>query len=220
MNIVLSLTFIAFFCIDYYLMYKSTVKDSLTERQRAYILSVKSSVTLFFIGVYLNYKYVMCGFDMNIYDGSLGDTDHFIIHLSVLNMISYLIMDCYIGYNKYHKYMCTLSGYTHHIVYTFISILAIYIRVPGIYLLYMIEELPTVLLSVGNYNKNFRSDNLFGLTFFITRILYHMYLTWKLSYNKFFLILGLISLGLHSYWFNNWFNKYFLKRNEKSDKKK
>ena len=83
----------------------------------------------------------------------------------------------------------------------------------SLYFLYMIEELPTIFLSSGHYSKLFRNDNLFGLTFFITRICYHTYLTYKVRDNYLFLALGIMTLGLHSYWFKNWFTKYFLKTN-------
>jgi hypothetical protein len=220
MNIALSVAFIALFCMDYYFMYSDTIKRNpeITEKQKAYILSIKASTTLFLISIYFNYKFIASGFDVDLYTSRLNSNDNFMLELSVFNLISYLIMDCYVGYNKYHKYMCTLSGYTHHIVYTFVSIIALYKNVPGFYFLFMIEELPTIFLSSGNYNKGLRQDNIFGLTFFLTRLLYHGYLTWKFSFNKMFLIFGALSFGLHSYWFKNWFTKYFLKTNRKNVK--
>jgi hypothetical protein len=220
MNLVLSSAFIALFCVDYYLMYSDTIKRNpkLTERQRAHILSIKASTTLFLLSIYFNYKFIRSSFNTDVYTSSLTDGDHFLLQISVLNLIAYLVTDCYVGYKKYHQYMCTLSGYTHHIVYTFISIFALYIDVSGLYFLFMIEELPTIFLSSGNYNRSIRRDNIFGLTFFTTRILYHAYLTWKFSFNKMFLALGLLSFTLHSYWFKNWFTKYFLKSSKKEKK--
>jgi hypothetical protein len=220
MNLILSSAFIALFCIDYYFIYSDTIKRNreLTEKQRAHILSIKVSTTLFLVSLYFNYKFFSSKFDVDVYNSNLSSNDMFVLELSIYYLMAYFIMDCYIGYHKYHKYMCTLSGYTHHIVYTFISIIALNIDVSSFYFLFMIEELPTIFLSSGNYNKNIRRDNLFGLTFFVTRILYHAYLTWKFSFNKMFLLLGLLSLGLHGYWFKNWFTKYFLKRTIKKDK--
>lgn len=220
MNLLLSSAFIALFCIDYYFIYSDTIKRNkdLTEKQRAHILSIKVSTTLFLVSLYFNYRFMSSEFDVDIYKSGLSSNDRFILELSIYYLIAYFITDCYIGYHKYHKYMCTLSGYTHHIVYTFISIIALNIDVSSFYFLFMIEELPTIFLSSGNYNKNIRRDNVFGFTFFVTRILYHAYLTWKFSFNKMFLLLGLLSLGLHGYWFKNWFTKYFLKRNIKKVK--
>jgi hypothetical protein len=203
-------------------MYGDTIKRNpeLSERQRAHILSIKASTTLFLLSIYFNYKFIKSGLNTDAYTSSLTTGDHFLLQLSVLNLISYLLTDCYVGYKKYHKYMCTLSGYTHHIAYTFISIFALYIDVSGLYFLFMIEELPTIFLSSGNYNRSIRQDNVFGLTFFTTRILYHAYLTWKFSFNKMFLFLGILSFMLHGYWFKAWFTKYFLKITPKENKQK
>jgi len=221
-----SLFIVILFCIDYFLVYKKTVDNnkSLTEKQRAYILSVKASLTLFLLSCYFNYKFFLSNFNKDAYTLSLTNNDTIILQLSTLQLISYFITDTVIGFFKYHKYMCNLSGYTHHIVYIFISALAIKQNNISYYLLYMIEELPTIFLSSGNYNKFLRNDNLFGFTFFCTRILYHIYLTWIVRHNYLFLTLGVLSLGLHSFWFKNWFKKYFLKidseKNIKKDKLK
>lgn len=208
-----SLFIVILFCIDYFLIYKKTVDDNpkITEKQRAHILSIKASLTLFLLSCYFNYKFILSNFDKNDYTLSLTNDDNYILHLSTLQIISYFISDTAIGFFKYHKYMCNLAGYTHHIIYIFVSILAIKQNNINYYLLYMIEELPTVFLSSGNYNKFLRNDNLFGFTFFCTRILYHIYLTWTVRNNYMFLILGGLSLALHSFWFKNWFKKYFLK---------
>ena len=169
MNIVLSVAFIALFCMDYYFMYSDTIKRNpeLTEKQRAYILSIKASTTLFLISIYFNYKFIASGFDVDLYTSRLNSNDNFVLDLSVFNLISYLIMDCYVGYNKYHKYMCTLSGYTHHIVYTFVSVIALYINVPGFYFLFMIncfKFLLKLIISVGNkLSKELLFINSFGV---------------------------------------------------------
>ena len=212
-NKTVSLFIVILFCIDYFLIYKKTINENpkLTEKQRAHILSIKATLTLFLISCYFNYKFISANFNRNEYIISLTNDDNYILQLSVLQLISYFISDTVIGFYKYHKYMCNLSGYTHHIVYIFVSILAIKQNNMSYYLLFMIEELPTIFLSNGNYNKNLRSNNLFGFTFFCTRILYHIYLVWIFRYNSMFLILGGLSLGLHSFWFKNWFKKYFLK---------
>jgi len=222
MNIKLSIGFVVLFCIDYYLMYHNTItrNKKLTEKQRAHILSIKASSTLFFLSMYFNYKLMNNDFDIMNYKNSLSRSDNFIVYLGVLNLMSYLITDSYIGYKKYHKYMCTLSGYPHHIIYVFVSMLSFTLGCESFYFLFMIEELLTMFLSSGNYNKSLRFDNVFGLTFFLTRIIYHGYLAWKMSSNFFFLVLGILTFSLHSYWFKNWFTKYFLKKYIHTEKEK
>ena len=206
MNLILSGLLVFLFCIDYFSIYCIVTKNNtLTEKQRAHILSIKASLTLFLISLYFNVKFINSDLNIDNYTNSLINSDFFILHLSICNLISYFIVDCIVGYNKYHKYMCKLSGYFHHLVYIIISsIVLIKPETAPLYFLYMIEELPTIYLSVGNYNKKLRSDKIFGFTFFITRIVFHFFLTWKLKHNILFLILGLLSFMLHIFWFKNW----------------
>jgi hypothetical protein len=74
----------------------------------------------------------------------------------------------------------------------------------------MISELPTVILSLGSYNKKFRNDSLFGLTFFTTRICYHIFLTYMFRKHSLLLGVALSALSLHIYWFWNWVKKYLI----------
>ncbi len=231
MDLILSSGFVTLFAIDYYLMYSKTVTlyPDLNEKQRSYILSIKASVTLFLVSLYFNYKYVSSNFDTDMYLGEINGTDAFILQLSVLNLMAYFITDCVLGYYKYHKYMCNLSGYFHHIVYIIVSIISFRIDAVGLYILYLIEELPTIFLSTGSYNQLLRKDYTFGLTFFLTRIVYHIFLTWRFQSSFLFLIIGILSLSVHSYWFKNWCSKYLnilfkenkrkLKENKKKQKK-
>ena len=74
-----------------------------------------------------------------------------------------------------------------------------------------IIEKNTLILSLGKFNNNFRFDKLFGVTFFLTRIVYHIFLiTMTYNYHILFPILGTLALGLHTYWFKNWITKYTL----------
>ena len=207
---IIHLAFIALFCIDYYLMYHSTksINKNLTEKSKAHILSVKASTTLFVVSLYFNYKFMKSGFDINTYTNDLTLNENFIIELSVLNIISYFIMDCYLGSKEYHKYMCSLSGYFHHIIYIMVGLYTLKYDYSSFFILFLIEELPTVFLSLGQYNSKLRKNKTFGTTFFITRIVYHLFLIYKFKNHYEFLILGMLSLGVHSYWFKNWFCKW------------
>jgi hypothetical protein len=222
MNLFISGAIILLFCVDYYVLYRQTVKrhPQLTEKQRAYILSIKASVTLFLISLYFNGKFFFSNRNLEDYLNTLSVKDQFLLTLSTYNLVSYLIMDCTIGFLNYHKYMCSLSGYIHHIVYIFISFIATKTSVLSYYFLYMIEELPTILLSTGSYNTSFRKNYSFGLIFFVTRILYHAYLTYTFRHQYLILGLGLASLGVHSYWFQNWFSKWIIAPLKERRKKK
>lgn len=207
-NGILGFVFIGLMCFDNILMYNQTVKNNkLTEKQKAYILSIKSSLTMFLLGCVSTIEFVRNNYTVN--------SNQVVNQLGILCFISYLICDCVIGKAEYPKYMQSLSGYTHHIAYIIINIVSLISGQYGYYMLYMIEELPTILLSIGSYNKQYRNDNLFGLTFFATRIVYHVLLTWFLRHDKLIVIFSLLVLPLHVYWFYGWCNKFVRKKKSK-----
>ncbi|KAJ1551121.1 hypothetical protein HK096_003035 [Nowakowskiella sp. JEL0078] len=70
-----------------------------------------------------------------------------------------------------------------------------------------ILEAPTLMLSVASINKNLRHDNLYGALFFVTRIVLHLVLVYRLftdfSDRKFW-VAPLSVFPLHIIWFNRW----------------
>ena len=190
------------FCYYYYYIYKTTNLNEI--KQRANVMSIYSSIFLFFCGLILNYKFLYNHF-------AFTQIDTFFSMYIVIIFAAYLFMDCIIGFYNYHKSMCTLSGYFHHIVYIFVCIYIINVEKTYIVVIYMVDELPTIILNIGSFNKRYRNDYLFGISFFISRICYHCFLNILLFY-KFHLysqlLLGNLSLVLHIYWFNKWFTKY------------
>jgi hypothetical protein len=181
-------------------LYKKVTGQILTEKQKAYILSIKSSVTMLFMGCLALMQFIKVGCDVEKYVKS----DQLLNQFSVLFFTGYLICDCLIGSVDYPKYMKSLSGYTHHIAYIFINCVSLLTGKYPVYMLYMIEELPSVLLSIGSYKKKYRNDDVFGLTFFLTRILYHIILTWWLRKDTMITVISLLVLPLHIYWFYGW----------------
>lgn len=205
MNFVLSLLIFMLFCVDYYYIYYNSIRNNkLNERQRAHIMAIKSSITLFLLSLFVNIKYFT---NNNEFD----DINFTVVHLGILNVIAYFLMDCVVGYKEYNKYLMSLSGYIHHIIYIIVSVLSIKLNIILPYMMFFIEELPTLILSLGKFNNNFRSDRLFGVTFFLTRIVYHIFLiTITYNYHIMFPIIGTLALCVHSYWFKNWIKKYTL----------
>ena len=204
------MTSIYFFCYDYNYVYEYIIDttNNITLKQRAYIMTTKSSLFLTCMGIYFNYLFMLSNWNVIEYINSLDYMSKYIANMGVYSFTAYLIMDCYIGTQDYPKYMYTLSGYTHHIVYIFINGLVLYKDIAPLYMLYMVSEIPTFLLALGSYNNGYRSDDLFGLTFLMTRIWYHMFLTYVLISFDNILILGIPVLSLHIYWFKNWLKKY------------
>lgn len=204
-TIALVLIFLAF-SLNQYLTFKCTVATNpgLNEKQQAWILSTKNALTLFTMGLVFLSWFVYSGgnLDNEWYNGDATS----LRQLVVLFFMSYLVMDCVLGTVYYHKYMLGLSGYFHHISYLLITCWSMYTGQHTVFLLFILEELPTLLLSVGNYNYKWRSDILFGVTFLLTRIVFHSWLTWYFFSRGNIPVFGMsVSvLGLHLYWFYNW----------------
>ena len=81
MNFVLLCGVVLLFCIDYFITYKGTVNRNkdLTEKQRAHILSIKASITLFILSMYFNYKFMKSGFDLDLYKTNIENGDNFLL---------------------------------------------------------------------------------------------------------------------------------------------
>ncbi|KAI8853262.1 hypothetical protein BC829DRAFT_24391 [Chytridium lagenaria] len=131
--------------------------------------------------------------------------------------ISYLWADCFIGFICYRSSFNLVTGWIHHILYTFLVGFAIVFLLPGAFMIAALLELPTIFLSVGHIWKFLRSDLLFGLTFFLTRICFHGYLTYTLHTswpNLFYWIFGVIVYPLHLYWFTNFIRQQIRMRRD------
>ena len=63
--------------------------------------------------------------------------------------------------------------------YFFLLAFVMCIDKPGLFCVFGPAEIPTWFLSLGMINKKYRSDMLFGVTFFLTRILNHCYLAYR-----------------------------------------
>ena len=199
------------FCIEYLLHYKliNCIKPNLTLKQKAYILSIKSSLSMLLIGLYFNYYFICAGFNETKFFNILDQTDSLNFgKIMVLYFTAYLLMDVFIGKSEYPSFMKSLSGNFHHCVYICVNLLSLYKGVYPIYLLFMLSEAPTFLLSIGTFDDKLRNDALFGIIFFITRIVFQIIVT--LIFRKHTLLVGIsfAALALHVYWFSQWYKKY------------
>jgi hypothetical protein len=197
-------------CVEYLLHYKfiKFLRPNLTIKQKSYILTIKSSLTLFLAGIYYNYYYFTSKLDESAFYSILEEKNYLNFgKLIVIYFTAYLIMDLIIGQIEYPKEMGLLTGYIHHTVYIIINIISVYLGIYPIYLLNMLSELPTLLMGIGTFNSDFRNDTLFGMSFFTTRLFYHGILAYIFRHHSIFFYLSLSTLSLHCYWFYNWWNK-------------
>lgn len=128
-------------------------------------------------------------------------------------MISYFVVDMILGYQYYRKilYENVLTFSVHHIVYIFALIYAKYLNVLPLGISLLPLEIPTVILSLGYIDKNYKSPILFGTLFFLFRIVYNILVIWKMyPLCNFIGIFSTIVLSVHIYWFKAYIKKYIL----------
>jgi hypothetical protein len=209
------LVLLSSYCAEQYFFYKiiNYKNKNLTIKQKAFILSIRTSLLLTLYNLYYTYIFIFKSHsNINNYLLKLNSHDQLLHKNVILFFTSYLIMDMTIGNIHYPEYMTSISGNIHHSVYIFINYLIFKLGLQNIYILFFLEELPTVLLSIGQYNQKYRHDYLFGSTFFKTRILYHIFLFYKTyGISKLSSFLSFLVLLLHTYWFKTWVKKYLLK---------
>lgn len=201
-------TLLSFFVLDQFIFYHlltGGTHNKLSQKQKAYVLSLKSSLTMFIGSLYSNYVF------FTQFTGTMTEflaRENFVDELLTIFFISYLIMDMVIGTLYYKKYLCNLAGYPHHVVYIIVCLTSLHQKSYRLFMLYMICELPTFILALGSYDEQYRQDRLFGITFFLTRIVYFIYISSFVFNNTFHIILICCILSVHVYWFYNWCKKY------------
>lgn len=198
----------------------------LKEKQLAYYTSTRVSLILFLTSLFFNIILIKNKFNFENFENSVISNNLDIIsQLCVLYFISYLTFDITVGHYHYKNSINLLEGYIHHIVYIFISLYIMYTNNTTLYTLFFIEEFPTFIRSLGSYNQKYRNDMLFGKSFFIFRILYHIILIYtccidKMSSIKILMPVALLTLGLHTYWWKTWLKKYYIKQEKSKPQEK
>jgi hypothetical protein len=89
-----------------------------------------------------------------------------------LYMLSFLFADFGLGLIDYREQMRIDTGYIHHTAYVFILCYALSRGFTQYFVVLAIAEVPTFLLAVGSIFPSLRQDLLFGVTFFLSRILW------------------------------------------------
>lgn len=133
------------------------------------------------------------------------------------------IMDLLLGYFYYKEYLYPLTTICHHIFFIIIVVIFLGTHTTRGFLITFVFELPTFLLSIGTVWPNLRNDLAFGITFFLTRICFHILAIWRLA------SLGFDGIGwkvlclpfiLHLHWFYKWIGSFVFGNNKKKNQKK
>ena len=111
------------------------------------------------------------------------------------------------------------SGWAHHIAYFLCMVLGLLYNFPMVYVVFFPLEIPTFILSIGHIWPKYRQDILFGVIFFLTRVLFHGFML-RILYDTRYISplpvwhLASISWLIHVFWFGKWcisYNKKFRK---------
>ncbi|KAJ1625280.1 hypothetical protein T492DRAFT_1041003 [Pavlovales sp. CCMP2436] len=89
---------------------------------------------------------------------------------------TFCLLDLVYGKLFYPKQIDLLTGWVHHIVYMWLMYHIHVTHTQGSFALFLIEELPTFLLALGNVSRKLRTNLLFGAAFFATRIAWHSFM--------------------------------------------
>mmetsp|Transcript_16523 Transcript_16523/g.48113 ORF Transcript_16523/g.48113 Transcript_16523/m.48113 type:complete len:245 (-) Transcript_16523:382-1116(-) len=119
---------------------------------------------------------------------------------------TYCVFDLAVGMVVYPKQVDLLTGWVHHGAYLGLMAYLHYFHIAGGFLIFLVEELPTFLLALGNVSRPLRTNLLFGITFLTTRILWHGFALERFwaSRNKTHLTLWpfvAVTMMLHLHWF-------------------
>jgi hypothetical protein len=76
----------------------------------------------------------------------------------------------------YPKHIDVLTGWVHHTVYMWLMYHIHVTHTQGSFTLFLVEELPTFLLALGNVSRELRTNLAFGCSFFATRIAWHAFM--------------------------------------------
>ncbi|CAO3569118.1 unnamed protein product [Mortierella alpina] len=97
---------------------------------------------------------------------------------------SYLLMDLVCGWLYYREKVKLLTGWFHHTLYVGLCYKALHLHHAHLLACHMVMEFPTLFLGLGQIYKPFRSDILFAVTFFLSRILMDCLLSHEVIVNR------------------------------------
>ncbi|KAJ7670062.1 hypothetical protein DFH06DRAFT_1372759, partial [Mycena polygramma] len=141
-----------------------------TERQRAWVLTTLASAFMTLASLPFVADYFLHGGVAGVQAraGLAGAVNRF--------FQAYLVADMLLGALCYRAQINFLTGWVHHVVYVGITELAIRRGWAHVFCLCAVMELPTFLLGLSTLLPRLRSNVLFALAFFATRIVFHVVL--------------------------------------------
>lgn len=136
-------------------------------------------------------------------------------------------LDLILGQIYYPEHLDMLTGYIHHTIYIWIMLAST--TGNGLFLTCIpfhpafnvccIEELPTAILAIGSVFPEYRIDVGFGLSFFLLRIVFHMYIVlcglFSPQVEMVSKVIYVLTATIHVFWFRGWIVSYFFPKKKK-----
>lgn len=197
----------SFFIFRYHLYKESTAQqhhNTRREKQTSWFLTLLSSLVCTIVSIPFVIQFFYADLDMEL----LGIDNRF--HTGfVCFFISYLVLDLVLGSVYYPKRITLMTGWVHHLFYIFTLSWFLRLQISSLFTVTSILELPTLILAAGSMVHEWRSDLLFGSTFFVLRLVAHAWMMVALKRHHripFMWIVALVIYPLHLYWF---YGKYY-----------
>lgn len=146
-----------------------------TEKQRAYVIAVLNAIISIVIGVYV--CHVELGWDFSKGDWMLKET--VASRFSVRFFRAVQVLDVVLGLVFYPSQLYILTTWIHHTAYTLLCNWMLQRDVSILFAICLIEEVPTLIMSLGRLANSLRSDLGFGATYCVLRIALHTFLCYN-----------------------------------------
>lgn len=149
-------------------------------------------------------------------------SENFVTRVIIIFFTASNVMDLGLGVFQYPKHLDILTSYIHHLFYTAFMLVILFSNYSRGFVICFCMELPTFVLAIGTVYNSLRSDLLFGISFFITRILFNIYQAYMLRQlhpDGMIWRTCVLVLCFHIYWFVTWWRKYGVTSVSSSSKK-
>lgn len=201
---------------------KATADKSVDiKRRQAWIVTACSSIVMSGTGLYFAGRLFMTSGQILLpgIDGEENDTDAALARFVCVFFLAYCAVDAAIAAAGQYAENVNIA-YEHHAGY---FVLIVYLLYSGRSLLFAVcalEEFPTLILSVYELLGDTSPRLPVGLSIFVFRIFYHLYVTYAAieSSNTMLYFISVYLLLHHVAWFRAWFFKRVAARREQDDR--
>lgn len=163
------------------------------EKQISWILTLISSLVCTIFSIPFVIQFFFSDLDVQL----LGIDSQF--HTGFICFFkTYLILDLALGCLFYRNRITLITGWVHHIFYILTLFCFLRLQISPLFTVSSILELPTLILAAGSMVHEWRSDFLFGSTFFVLRLVAHGWMMVPLKRYHRIQLIWIIPLTMHA----------------------